>query len=351
MRVLFAVAAGLLLSTAAFAVLDVENPGDSGPIGGGVPDALVPCADDIYCGDAAGTTTGFVADGEWNPSTNANGFMTTEGTLTLVDPICVGLGVILNLGGPSFDNSIPRGFCWDKDPANGKLWVGSWADASPPTTFVGIIHMDITGAEIASFAIPDPRTGMPIQPSGLAMDYSTGHMWAMLRNNPLGTNSAFMLLDTNVPDNVQPVVLFGPCDVAWGPAAPANVGSAGLEYLQEDCTIIALRQDSNSLGICELYKFQDLGATCPTQVGFCNIVNVPCTGAGPSVNRPWGVSVPVDPSFGPYAIYSDISLGVGCTGIGQPNDLHVVALPPVSGQCGTTAVEPTTWGKIKSDYR
>ncbi len=343
MRALFAVALGLVMSTSAFAVFDVQNPGDANP-GTMIPDALVPCTDDVFCSSYTEQAGGYVADGEWNPASNSSGFMTTGGILVIVDAICQPL-VEIPCSGPNFDLSVPRGFAWDKDAASGKFWVGSWVGA----TTVGLMHMDALGNEIAFYPIPDPGTGLNIQPSGLAMDYSTGYLWAILRNNPAGTVSRFMVFDTNVPDGTQPVVLGGPWDTPWN-GGPSAVSSAGLEYRQEDCTIVALRQDSNNLGVTELTNFQDVGIAAPTLLGFCSVVNTPCTGAGAGSNRPWGISLSEDPAFGAYVLYSDLNLAVGCGTIDQPQDFHIIALPPFPGECGATAVEPSTWGKIKHDY-
>jgi len=351
MRVLFAVAVSMLMSSAAFAVLDIQNPGDPGA-GTVVPDALVPCTDDIYCSSFTEPAGGYIADGEWNPVSNVSGFMTTGGILLLVNELCGEVGQILP-SGPNFDNSIPRGFAWDKDPASGKFWVGSWADVCPnPTAFVGIIHLDATGAEIGGYNYSDdPQLG-PLcggQVSGLGMDYATGRMWGIIRNNPAGTVSKIALFDTNVPDGTRPPLL-GVWDVPWN-GGPSSVSSAGLEYRASDCTIVANRQDANNLGVTELTTFQDVGIAQPTLLGYCSIVNTPCVGAGQSTNRPWGISLSEDPAFGAYVIFSDLNLAVGCATIEQPGDLHIIALPQVTGVCGTTAVEPSTWGQIKHDYK
>jgi len=351
MRVLFAVAVGVLMSSAAFAVLDIQNPGDPGT-GVLVPDTLVPCTDDIYCSDYTEAAGGYVADGEWNPVTNVSAFMSTGGVVVVRNELCGPVGEIFPTG-TSFDNSVPRGFAWDRDPASGKFWVGSWSDVCPnPTSFIGIIHMDATGQEIMGWSYADdprlaPQCGA--QCSGLAMDYATGRMWAMLRNNPGGVTSKFACFDTSVPDNVRPPLL-GVWEVQWN-GGPSSVGSASLEYQASDCTIVALRQDSNNLGVTELTKFQDVGIANPTLLGYCQLVNTPCVGAGQTTNRPWGFSLSEDPNFGAYGIFTDLNLSVGCANIIQPADFHIIALPQFTGQCGTTAVEPTTWGQIKNEYK
>lgn len=351
MRVLFAVAVGLLMSSAAFAVLDVQNPGDPGtsPVGSS---ALVACTDDIFCSSFTEPGGGFVADGEWNPVSNVSGFMTTGGILLIVNEICGEVGQILPAGA-NFDNSVPRGFAWDKNAASGKFWVGSWANALPPTSFVGLVHMDALGNEIAAYAPIDPVTTYPIQPSGIAMDYATGHMWVMLRNNPSGTRSRIMLFDTNVPDGTAPVLL-SPADgwdVAWNTGI--GQGSSGLEYRASDCTIIANLQDFGTTGIARLETFQDVGVAAPVLLGFCDYNNLSCANVASSTatNHPWGISVSEDPAFGAYVIFSDLNRALGCATLVQPMDLHIIALPAVTGQCGTTAVEPSTWGQIKHDYK
>lgn len=348
MRVLFAVAVGVLMSSTAFAVRDVQNWGDPGPAT--ASQSLVACTDDIFCSNFTEPGGGFIADGEWNPVSNVSGFITTSGILLLVNEICGEVGQILPAG-PSFDNSVPRGFAWDKDPASGKFWVGSWADVCPnPTSFVGIIHMDATGAEIGGYTYPQGGV-CGTQPSGIAMDYSNGHMWLILRNSPSGTISKFMLLDTNVPDGTAPVFL-GIWDVAWEDGT--GQGSSGMEYRASDCTLIVNRQDFATTGVAKLYSFQDVGVAAPTYLGHCDYNNLSCVNVAGStaINHPWGISVSEDPNFpGGYVIFTDLNRAVGCATLLQPMDLHIIALPQVTGQCGTTAVEPATWGQIKNNYK
>ncbi len=345
MRVLFAVAVSMLMSSAAFAVLDIQNPGDpgSGPI---TPSSLVACGDDIFCSNFTEPGGGFVADGEWNPVGNVSGFITTSGIVLIKDALCAEVAQILPAG-PNFDNSVPRGFAWDKSAASGKFWIGSWADVCPnPTSFVGIVHMDAAGAEIGAYAYPALGT-CGAQPSGLAMDYATGHLWMILRNSPAGTLSKFAVLDTNVPDGTAPVLLGGPWDIDWG------TGSSGLEYQASDCTIVANQQDANTTGVAKLWKFQDVGIAPPVALGSCDYNNLSCTNVASTdaTNHPWGISVSEDPAFGAYVLFTDLNRALGCATLVQPQDMHIIALPQVTGVCGTTAVEPSTWGQIKNQYK
>jgi hypothetical protein len=190
-----------------------------------------------------------------------------------------------------------------------------------------------------------------MQPAGLAMDYATGHLWGQLRNNPTTEVTRFVLWDTNVPDGTPPVLIGGPWDVPYQ-GGPQAAGSSGLEYYQRDCSLIAMRQDTENLGLGKIYKFQDVGIAAPTLLGFCDLNNTPCTGAGESNNKPWGIAVSEDPAFPPgYVVYSDLNVDTGCANPICPTDLHIAALPDFPGQCGVTAVEPTTWGRIKDTYK
>jgi hypothetical protein len=179
------------------------------------------------------------------------------------------------------------------------------------------------------------------------MDPTSGHLWGILRNNPSGTISRFVEFDVNVD---PPVLLQGPIDTPW-PGGPSAVSSAGLEYSTTDCTLLALRQDSNNLGDTSLVVFQDVDpqgvSGGVTLLGDCSVANTPCVGAGQTSNRPWGISlIETEPS---YVVYSDLNLDNACTNIEQPGDFHVIARPPFTGVC-VAPVEPSTWGQIKSRY-
>jgi hypothetical protein len=151
-----------------------------------------------------------------------------------------------------------------------------------------------------------------------------------------------------------PVLIQGPIPVPWN-GGPSAVSSAGLEYNNHDCTIVALRQDANNLGVTELTVFKDnnpTGLGAPTFLAFCNVVNTPCTGGGPGSNRPWGISLVEDPNIGDYLLYDDLNLDAGCAAVvNQAMDLHVLTLPTYQNQCSVVAVEPSTWGQIKGSYR
>ena len=320
---------------------DVNVAGDPWPAAAGF--ALAPCTDDIYCGEQT-LTEGFIADGEWNSTTNQMGFVTTINSIIVIDPLCAGVSAT-DITGPDFPGPLTRAFAWGIQ--DGDSWVGTWYSASGPV-LPKLYHLDATFNVIGTYAYPDPLTGLDMQFSGLAMDPTSGHLWGILRNNPSGTISRFVEFDVNVD---PPVLLQGPIDTPW-PGGPSAVSSAGLEYSSADCTILAMRQDTNNLGNSSfLVKFQDvdpLGTTGGVSLlGDCTINNTPCTGAGQSSNRPWGIAlIEGDPS---YIIYSDLNLDVGCATPEQPIDFHIIAGPPFTGVC-LAPVEPSTWGQIKSRY-
>jgi hypothetical protein len=318
---------------------DIHLPADPSPSTGFK--ALDPCADDVYCADKT-LSEGFLADGEWNPSTQLAGFVSTINSVVIVNDLCQEVSTT-DITGADFPGPLTRGFAWGID--GGDSWVGSWRD---PAFFPDpkLYHLDASFAVIAIYGYPDPGTGLDMQFSGLAMDEDRGHLWAILRNNPAGTLSRFVEFDINVD---PPVILQGPIDVPW-PGGPSAVSSAGLEYRSEDCTILALRQDANNLGDTSLVTFQDEDPSAAggvTLLGDCSIANTPCVGAGQSSNRPWGIAL--FEGAAPYAIYSDLNLDASCGVIEQPADFHVIGLPPFTGVC-LIPTEPSTWGQIKSRY-
>jgi hypothetical protein len=336
-----------LWSTAALAFNPISDSEGSGP---GIPNpsALVRCLDDVYCSEFDDL---FVADGCWNPATNVSGWITYDRLLVVTDGFCGVLGTIDLTAMTAAD--IPRGFAWDQDAASGDFWVSTWFAAGYDEP--ALHHFDAAGVEefvceLSTGTWPqDPRNpGTGIQGAGLAMDFETGHLWVQTRNNPAGANTAYFVFDTRVAG--CPVLLGGPWDAPYA-GGPQARGAAGLEFYQPDCSLIAMHQDTNNVGEAQIYRFQTAGIAAPTYLGHCDLANIPCQGPGPSVGKPWGITVSEDPGFPPgYVIYSDINGDAACGAI-NPNDFHIVGLPPGQGQCGVTAVEPTTWGRIKDSYK
>jgi hypothetical protein len=321
---------------------DIHLPADRSA--GPVLHAAAPCATDMSCGTKT-LPDGFVADGEWNPTTQLSGFVTTSAvnTVVVIDGTCQEVSTN-TITGADFPGPITRAFAWGVE--TGDSWVGSWR-IPPAAPDPKLYHLDASFNVLAVYSFPDPGTGLDMQFSGLAMDEERGHLWAILRNNPAGTVSRLVEFDISVD---PPVILQGPIDAPW-PGGASAISSAGLEYRSEDCTLIALRQDANNLGETSLVTFQDADPAGTTQgvtlLGDCSIENTPCVGAGASSNRPWGIAVVEDAA--PHVIYSDLNLDATCGVIEQPADFHLVELPPVTGIC-LTPVEPSTWGRIKSRY-
>jgi hypothetical protein len=333
----------ILASRLSLAADDQHVPGDRFPAhiyGGGDP-----CATDLFC-SVHTLTAGFVADGEFDPVGQRSGFVTTETTIVVIDNLC-GIVSEADITGPDFPGPGPvfpatRSFAWGMGA--GDSWVGSWAVTN---SLPKLYHLDSSFNTLNAFSFPDPGTGLDMQFSGLALDRDRGHLWGILRNNPAGTLSRFVELDVNVD---PPVVIQGPIEVPW-PGGASAVGSAGLEYNNTNCTILALQQDSNNVGQTFVVAFQDVDPAGPssgvTRLGECQLTNTPCTGGGQSTNRPWGISyVEIEPA---YLIFSDLNLQANCGTIDQPADFHLVEGPAVSGTC-LTPVTPTTWGQIKASY-
>lgn len=315
--------------------------------------ASAPCLDpdgESACNEF--TANGFQADGEWNPVLQVVGFCATTERIVIypvgaADPNCGGAGSFFNL---SVTGQAQRGFCWGPDPAVGDFWTGSWTIA--PSAVARLRHYDPTGVFIEEAQFADVGNPGDMQCSGLAMDYERKHMWAILRNNnPEGGPAPVSRLVEFDMTTGYPVLRQGPMDMPWD-GGPSTVSSAALEYNNIDCTIVALRQDANNIGVTQLTVVQDndpAGLGGVSHLGFCQIPNAPCTGGGPSVNRPWGIAVIEDAPV--RVMFTDLNLeGPPCGAVVNPIDAHITNLPPVTGTCGVTAVEPSTWGRIKSNY-
>lgn len=321
------------------------NATPADPFPGSALSAAAPCSDDLFCGNIpAADTTLFYADGEWDPVSGNCGWIGIAETVAFTNSIC-GYVNTCTLNGAPFNTigSVPRSFAFG---LSGDYWIGTWnaAGAEPEQ----LVHVASSCQTIAAFTIDDPDTPLNCQISGLGLDRANNHLWAILRNNPAGTISRFM--EFNVASGT-PVVIQGPVPVPWN-GGPSAVSSAGLEYNNHDCTIVALRQDANNLGVTELTVFKDNGAGAPTFLAYCNVVNAPCTGAGQGSNRPWGIALVEDPNLGDYVLYNDLNLPAGCGNntVGPPVDLHILTLPAYTNSCDVVAVEPSTWGKIKGNY-
>ena len=339
-RAPIAMAVGLLVVAGTAMAADLHLPGDPLP-GAGPSFAADPCGSDTWCGDHA-LSEGFVADGEWDPVSGNVGFVTTINSILVRNAVCAGVSAT-DITGGDFPGPVTRSFAWGR--GQGDSWVGSWVATGAPAP--QLYHLDATFAVIAAYSFPDSGTGLNMQFSGLALDRARGHLWGILRNNPAGTLSRFVELDVNVD---PPVVLQGPLDVPW-PGGPSAVSSAGLEYNQQDCTILAMRQDANNVGVTSLVLFQDVnpvGKGGVALLGECSIANSPCTGGGQGSNRPWGIALIESPAA--YVVYSDLNLATGCGTIEQPADFHIIGLPPFSGLCVVPVTE-RTWGGIKALYR
>jgi len=308
--------------------------------------STAPCSDDVFCSNIpAADSVFFYADGEWDPTSGNCGWISTTETVAFTNNFCGYLNTCTLNGFPFNTNgTIPRSFAFGR---NGDMWIGTWTGAPDPES---IAHVDPNCQTIANFVIDDPDIPTNYQISGLALDWQNNHLWGITRNNPAGTLSRFV--EWNISSG-SPVLIQGPIPVPWN-GGPSAVSSAGLDYNQSDCTIVALRQDANNLGVTELTVFKDnnpAGVGAPTFLAYCNIVNAPCTGGGPGSNRPWGIAVVEDPGIGTYVIYDDLNVDTGCAAVAnQPIDLHIATLPTYTNLCDAVAVEPTTWGQIKGNY-
>ncbi len=308
---------------------------DSNPSGSLPPAALVDCAPGDVCGLLGPhPETHWIADGEWEPTLDLMGFITVDQTssrIVIIDPNSC--GEVFSLS-PAFTTSY-RGFAWGLQ--GGDMWVTGW---NAP---VLLFHLDPTGGITDQF-------DLGIEIASLAMDYANGHLWAMQRS-PAGVNSALLEFDVN---SGAPVLLQGPITVDWGGSTPGG-GSAGLEYDNSNCSIVALRQDSNNVGQSSIEVFWDLDPGGPGGIFWvanCDIVTTLfCTGAGTFINHPWGLALNENAAPDRKIVVTDIDLDPGCAipaPGAAPVDLHYYSVPPSVAFCAATAVEPSTWGQIKT---
>jgi hypothetical protein len=353
MRALFSilvVGVAVLAAGTVAAVPDIHTPGEFVP-GGTPPVASAPCQDRLYCNSfTEHPDVSWYADGEWRPD-GTIGWISTGSTIQTTDELCT-MGPVCQ---PAFDpnngGSVTRAFAWGIGA--GDSWVGSWH--FPPNN-AKLAHVDAACNVIAEFEILDTDTGLPLQYGGLAMDTANGHLWANLRNNPVGTPSRFIELDIN---GAGPVILQGPMIAPW-PEGP-SIGVGGFDYNERDCTLIAMRQDGGNVpnaGTARIAVFKD---NLPAGIGGvsflaeCQInLTAHCTGTADQANpnHPWGLAV-VGGDF-LYAIFSEINLDPGCGVPAAPavSDVSFVSLPGYESICEkTTAVEPTTWGRVKNSYK
>jgi hypothetical protein len=305
--------------------------------------------DRLYCNSfTEHPDVSWYADGEWRPD-GTIGWVSTGGTIQTTDELC-GMGPVC---AALVDASVTRAFAWGIGA--GDQWVGTWEIAGFPPA--ALIHLDADCNEIARFSILDPDTGLNLQYAGLAVDTAHGHIWGNLRNNPAGTPSRFVELDIN---GAAPVVIQGPMICPW-PEGP-SIGAGGLEYNENDCTLIAMRQDPGAApqaGVARIGVFSDVNPAGVGGVAFLNECQINqtahCTGTTQQAdpNHPWGISVVASPDF-TYVIFSEINLDAACAVPAAPavSDISFCSLPGYETLCGeTTAVEPTTWGRVKNSYR
>jgi hypothetical protein len=306
--------------------------------------------DRLYCNSfTEHPDVSWYADGEWLNGTI--GWVSTGNTIQTTDELC-GMGPVCQpLFDPTNGGSVTRGFSWGIGA--GDFWVGSWEIAPFPAL---LAHVDADCNVIAEFELIDPDTGLRYQYSGLATDMAHGHLWGNLRNNPAGTPSRFVELDIN---GAAPVVIQGPMICPW-PEGPSQ-GHGGLEYNENDCTLIAMRQDPGAApqaGVARIGVFSDVNPAGVGGVAFLNECQINqaahCTGTTQQAdaNHPWGISVVASPDF-TYVIFSEINLGAACDVPAPPavSDISFCSLPAYETMCGTIAVEPTTWGRVKNSYR
>ena len=312
---------------------------DGNATGEPAPAALVNCAPGDLCGLLGPyANTHWIADGEWEPTLDLFGFVSVDATtsrIIVVDPNTCGEVFACD---PAFATSY-RAFAWGTQ--GGDMWVSGW---NPP---VQLFHFDLTCGLIAQFDVG-------IEIAGLAMDFANGHLWAMQRSPVGGPNSALWEYDVTTG---TPVLIQGPITVNWGGTTP-GIGSAGLEYDNSNCSIVALRQDSNNVGRSSIVVFFDLdpgGAGGVLWLASCDIVTTQfCQGAGTFINHPWGIAVRDTGPTDRRVVITDIDLIDACAippAGGGPIDLHYYAVPPSLAFCLTTAVEPTTWGQIKTMHK
>lgn len=302
--------------------------------------AAVACAPGDLCGLIGPyPETHWVADGEWHPQLNITGWCTVNtptSTIVFMDPS--NCSVLFTVTPATFTTSY-RAFAWGT--GGGDMWVSGW---NAP---VALFHLDVGGNLIAQFNVG-------IEIAGLAMDFANGHLWAIQRSPATGPNS--MLFEYDITTGT-PVLKQGPLPVLWGGTAP-GIGSAGLEYDNSNCTIVALRQDSGNIGRSSIEVFFDLdpvGVGGVLYLANCDITTSQfCTGPGTFINHPWGIALNEAAAPNQRITITDIDLIAACAippaGAG-PIDVHYYSVPTSPGFCVTTAVEPTTWGAIKALHR
>jgi len=341
-----------VLAAGTVAAVGNNNTADNSDSNAPPPIAGAPCGDRLWCTSfAEEPNTSWWADGEWNPVTHNIGWVATSALVAYTGELCE-LGPVCD----PMINKVTRGFSWDPDAASEEYWVSSWH--IPPDFIGALTHVDGASCTIIDDFVgfgPDPGTGLPWQFTGLAADYASGTLWAITRNNPAGTVSRFVEIDISTS---PPTIIQGPIVVPW-PEGPASSGSAGLEYRASDCTLVVLRQDVGSppgAGTARVAIFSDDNPGV-SYLGECQInLTAHCTSNNDPTNpnHPWGISViEADPDF-PYAIFSEINLAAGCAVPAAPavSDLSFVSLPGYESICEkTTAVEPTTWGRVKNSYK
>jgi hypothetical protein len=298
------------------------------------------CAPEALCGNVGpDPNTHWIADGEWDPAQDLLGFITVDATTSRIVFMDPNTCTVFFSCTPAFFATSYRAFAWGIN--GGDMWVSGW---NPP---VALFHIDFACNLIQQFDV-----GVEI--AGLAMDFANGHLWAMRRSPVGGATSALLEYDIN---SGTPVLIQGPLPVNWG-GGGEGIGSAGLEYDNSTCSIVALRQDSNNVGQSFIEVFADLdpaGAGGIFWLNNCDITTTQhCTGQGTFINHPWGLAVKDNAPLTRKVIVTDINLGAACAipAAGEgPVDFHYYPLPTAPPSCATTAVEPATWGQIKAIHR
>lgn len=340
LRLLLVLTLGAVGLAAGAGAQSIENPaGYDAAVGSAPSAAAVACAPGDLCGLIGPyPETHWVADGEWHPQLNITGWCTVNtptSTIVFMNPQDCS---VLFTCTPAIFTTSYRAFAWGM--GGGDMWVSGW---NAP---VALFHLDVACNLIAQFDVG-------IQIAGLAMDFANGHLWAMQRS-PAGVNSALFEYDIT---SGTPILKQGPIPVLWG-GTTQGTGSAGLEYDNSNCTIVALRQDSGNVGRSSIEVFFDLDPPGVGGVLFlanCTITTTAfCTGAGTFINHPWGIALNEMAPANQKITITDIDLLAGCAippnGAG-PIDVHYYSVPASPGFCATTAVEPSTWGAIKALHR
>ena len=316
-----------------------ESAGYDGGGSGGIPQSSrAACAPEALCGLVGPmVNTHWIADGEWEPTLDLLGFVTVDATSSSVVFMDPATCATFFTCAPSVFTTSYRAFAWGMN--GGDMWISGWNEP------VLLYHLDVACNQIAVFNI----SGLQI--AGLAMDYANGHLWAMERSPVGGQNSRLWEFDINsgVPELIQ-----GPYFVNWGGGAP-GIGSAGLEYDNTTCSIVALRQDSNNVGVSFIEVFADLdpgGAGGIAYLANCDITTSQfCQGSGTFINHPWGMALKDNASPDRKVIITDIDLVAAC-GIPGPGagpiDFHYYPLTDAPPSCAATSVESVTWGQIKA---